>query len=90
MTLGYTTLTIEDNGGSVVTVPTQSVQLVIGMSSAGVAYTPFSTRSQATIESNLGYGPVLEAAMGTLGGLEPDPLGLDVGFPPFDIFVSTR
>jgi hypothetical protein len=68
MTVGYSTLTVEDNGGSVVTVPTQSVQLVIGMSSAGVAYTPFSTRSQSTIETNIGYGPVLEAAMLMING----------------------
>jgi hypothetical protein len=68
MTTGYTTLTIEDNGGSVVTVPTQSVQLVIGMSSAGVSYTPISTRSQTTIESTFGYGSILEAAMLTING----------------------
>ena len=68
MTTGYTTLTIEDNGGSVVTVPTSSLQLVIGMSSAGTAYQPFATRSLATIESTVGYGPLLEAAMLSING----------------------
>jgi hypothetical protein len=68
MTTGEVTLTVIDNGGEQVTVPSSSVQVIIGCSSAGTAYQPFATRSQSTIESVAGFGPLLEASCLTING----------------------
>lgn len=68
MTVGLVTLSVLDNGGQTVTVPAASVQVVIGVSSAGTAYLPFATRSMKTLESTIGYGPLLEAAMFSING----------------------
>lgn len=68
MTVGFVTLTILDNGGSVVTVPTNSLQLVIAVSSSGTSYQPIATRSLATIENTFGYGPLVEASMLAING----------------------
>jgi hypothetical protein len=66
---GFLSLTVLDNqGAGLVTVPSSSVQLVVGPSSAGTPNTPFATRSQATIVQQIGYGPLLEAALFAING----------------------
>ena len=68
MPQGFVTLEVLDNGGSQVTVPASSIQVVIGPSSAGTPNLPFATASQATLISQIGYGPLLEQAMLTIAG----------------------
>lgn len=61
-TNGYATVTLVDNGGTSVVVPTQSVQLVIGCSSTGTVGTIVSTRNATTLNTIFGWGPLVEAA----------------------------
>ena len=66
--VGYLNLQVLDNGGQTVTVPAASTQVILAVSSAGTAYEPFATRSQTTLESVIGYGPLLEAGMFSING----------------------
>lgn len=68
-TNGYATITLVDNGGAAITVPNQQVQLVIGTCSGGTANQIISTRNPTTLNTSLGYGPLVEASSLTcLGG----------------------
>ncbi len=59
MPTGDVNITILDGGASVV-VPGQSVQVVIGCSSAGSAASVFATQNPNTLVGNAGYGPGVE------------------------------
>jgi len=61
-TSGDVLITINDGSASSVVVPSASVQLVIGTSSAGTAAQIVATRSPSTLQSSLGYGLLPEAA----------------------------
>lgn len=60
-TTGDVELTILDGGGTVV-VPSASVQVVIGTSSAGTVAAPVAVRNVNSLVSTFGYGPMVEAA----------------------------
>jgi len=62
MSSGDVFITIADNAGAQIQVPQSSVQVVIGVSSAGTTNTVVATRSPATLQSTFGYGPLVEAA----------------------------
>lgn len=60
-TTGNVQISIVDNGGAAnIIVPAPSVIAVAGVSSAGTANVPISTRSISTITSTFGYGPLSE------------------------------
>lgn len=66
---GDVQITVNDNGGGTVIVPSASLQVVMGTSSAGTAATVVATRSLSTLTSTFGYGPLPEAAaLAILGG----------------------
>ena len=60
MTTGDVTIQIVDGAGAAVVVPSQSVQLVIGCSTAGTPGQVVASKSSATIQSVFGYGPLAE------------------------------
>ena len=60
MTTGDVTIQIVDGAGAAVVVPSQSVQLVIGCSTAGTPGQVVASKSAATIQSVFGYGPLAE------------------------------
>lgn len=54
---------IADNGANAaVQIPQSNVQVVIGVCTAGTNYVPVATTNPASLVSNLGYGPLVEAA----------------------------
>ena len=59
---GNVNLTVSDGGSASIVVPGSSVQLVIGTCSTGTVGQIIATRSAATIQANLGQGPLVEAA----------------------------
>jgi|SRR5215469_5368614 len=59
---GYASVTLSDNGGASVVVPGQSLQLVIGCSSAGTVGQLVATRSALTLNNTFSWGPLPEAA----------------------------
>jgi hypothetical protein len=61
-TNGYATITIVDNGGASIIVPNQSVQVVMGCCSSGVANQVVASRSPTSLNNTLGWGPLVEAA----------------------------
>ena len=61
-TTGNVQITILDGGGAAVVVPGASTMLVMGCCSAGTAYQIIATQNPNTLLTNLGYGPLVEAA----------------------------
>lgn len=59
---GDVNITVQDNGGGTVIVPSSSLQVVLGTSSTGTAAQVVATRSLATLTSSFGYGPLVEAS----------------------------
>lgn len=59
---GSVNITIVDGGSATLVVPGSSVQLVLGCCSAGTTNQIISTRTPATLTTNLGVGPLVEAA----------------------------
>ena len=57
------TITVQDNVSSAaIQLPQSSVQVVMGVSSAGPTNTPYATTSPAALVTNFRYGPLVEAA----------------------------
>lgn len=59
---GNVNITISDGGSASIIIPGSSVQLVIGCSSAGAVGQVVATRNATTLLTNLGQGPLVEAA----------------------------
>lgn len=59
---GDVTINVTDGAAGAVTVPSSSIQVVMGCCSAGTANQLVVTRSPATLQSTCGYGPGVEAA----------------------------
>lgn len=59
---GQANITIVDGGSASIVVPGSSTQLLIGCCSSGTANSLIVTRSTSTLVSNLGIGPLVEAA----------------------------
>ena len=59
---GQANITIIDGGSATIIVPGSSLQLVIGCCSSGTVNQIIATRTPATLQSYLGYGPLVEAA----------------------------
>lgn len=59
---GNVSITIADSGSASIIVPGSSTQLVIGCSSSGTVGQIVATRTPATISTNFGTGPLVEAA----------------------------
>ena len=69
MPTGDVELTILDGGGATVVVPSSSVQVVIGCSSAGTAAQVVASRNANTLATAVGYGPAVDqAAMAIAAG----------------------
>lgn len=68
MGTGNVSITINDGGTGTVVLPGSNIQVVIGCSSAGTAAVPVATRSAMTLQSNFGYGPLVEAAGQVIAG----------------------
>ena len=62
MATGTVQITILDGGGAAVVVPGATVQLIMGICSGGVANQIIATQNPNTLVTNLGYGPLVEAA----------------------------
>ena len=62
MPTGNVQITILDGGGAAVVVPGAGTMLVMGCCSAGVDYQIIATQNPNTLLTNLGYGPLTEAA----------------------------
>lgn len=62
MATGSVQITIIDGGGAAVVVPGATTQLIMGICSGGVANQIIGTQNPNTLVSNLGYGPLVEAA----------------------------
>lgn len=62
MATGNVQITILDGGGAAVVVPGATTQLIMGTCSAGTANQIIATQNPNTLVSNLGYGPLVEAA----------------------------
>lgn len=68
-TTGNVEITIQDGGGSVVSLPAENVQAILGCSSAGTANMVLATRSPKVLQDSCGYGPGPEyAALAALSG----------------------
>lgn len=61
-TNGYVSINLIDNGGAAVVVPTQNVQVVIGVASAGTVGQVVATKSPQTLATTFAWGPLPEAA----------------------------
>lgn len=62
MPTGDVEIAVNDGQGGVASAPLSSVQAVLGCSSIGTPFQIVATRNPSTLVSNLGYGPLVEAA----------------------------
>jgi hypothetical protein len=65
-TVGYVNLTLIDNGGTNVSVPSSSLQFHLGCSSGGTVGQFYSTRSISSLKTSAGYGPGPEQAANSI------------------------
>jgi uncharacterized protein DUF2586 len=59
---GFATVTLVDNGGAAIVVPSTQIQVVMGVASSGAVGTITATKSPSTLSSTFGWGPLPEAA----------------------------
>ena len=62
MATGTVQIQILDGGGAAVVVPGATTQLIMGVCSAGTVNQIIATQNPNTLVTNLGYGPLVEAA----------------------------